>query len=434
MGSQVQARIKGIRSNLGVSWRRTFRSIILVFFGVSIALFTNLPLFSLLGSDNFLAAQPLPAIPIAPILPTVVSTSELRGVWMTNIDSDVLFSRDNLDRATQRLKRLNFNTIYPTVWNGGYTLYPSAVAEKTYGKAVDPEPRLQNRDMLAEAIDLGHQQGLAVIPWFEFGLMSEERAELTRQHPDWLTSRKDGSTVTVQGDRGQHRFVWLNPARPEVQTFLSDMIAEVVSKYKVDGIQLDDHFGIPVDFGYDDFTVALYQKDHNGKRPPDNQKDPEWIAWRARLVTDLMVKIFANVKTTKPNCIISLSPNPKDFSYANYSQDWYRWVQLGFVNELIVQVYRSQLDDFKRELERPEMLELRRKIPVGIGILTGLRVLNVDMKQIETQVKATRDRSFHGFSFFFYETLGDRDIAFQSLLANPANRPDKQSIAAISKR
>jgi uncharacterized protein YbaA (DUF1428 family) len=47
------------------------------------------------------------------------------------------------------------------------------------------------------------------------------------------------------------------------------------------------------------------------------------------------------------------------------------------------------------------------------------------MKEIERQVKATRDGEFNGFSFFFYETLGNRDAAFQSLLATPVTRPDK---------
>jgi uncharacterized lipoprotein YddW (UPF0748 family) len=393
-------------------WRCRLRSLFLVFLGLAIALATNFP---------FLAAAQ-----------SGLLASELRGVWLTNVDSDVLFSRDKLERAMQRLQRLNFNTIYPTVWHEGSTLYPSSVAKRVFGQSVSPIPELQERDMLAEAVELGHAHNLAVIPWFEFGLMSEERSELTRKHPDWLTTRKDGTGVFVYGDRKQHHFVWLNPLRPEVQNLLVDMIAEVVSKYQIDGIQIDDHFGMPAELGYDDYTVDLYKKQHNGKRPPDDPQDPEWVRWRSHFVTDLMVKIYAAVKTTKPNCTISISPNPMQFSYEHYAQDWYRWVELGFIDELVVQVYRSELDGFLQELNQPELQKVRRKIPVGIGILTGLRVQNVDIKQIESQVKATRDRAFHGFSFFFYETLGNRDAAFQSLLPDMATRPNKQSIAIES--
>ncbi|WP_223278643.1 family 10 glycosylhydrolase [Nostoc sp. 'Peltigera membranacea cyanobiont' 232] len=52
---------------------------------------------------------------------TATQTHEVRGVWLTNVDSQVLFSSQNLKNALSRLNKLNFNTIYPTVWNGGYT-------------------------------------------------------------------------------------------------------------------------------------------------------------------------------------------------------------------------------------------------------------------------------------------------------------------------
>ncbi len=385
------------------------KSLKLMALGIAIAILINL-----INLPAWVTAQPINSNPN--------NKPELRGIWLTNVDSDVLLSRDRLAGAIERLQKLNFNTIYPTVWHEGYTLYPSAIAAKSFGKAQSPEPGLQGRDMLAEAIALGHAKGLAVMPWFEFGLMSEERADLSTRYPGWLTTRKDGSSVFVYGDRGQHRFVWLNPLRPEVQQLIVDLIVEVVSKYDVDGIQLDDHFGMPVELGYDDYTIAQYQKDHNGKRPPNDHKDPEWLRWRSHYVTDLMVKIFTAVKTVKPNCLISLSPNPKDFSYQNYLQDWHRWVQLGLIDQLIIQVYRSDLAGFKKELERRELVEVRQKIPVGIGILTGLRVQNVDIKQIEDQVKTTRDLGFQGFSFFFYETLGDRDLAFQTLLGSTSDR------------
>lgn len=385
--------------NFDMKW---IKSLFLILSGLAIALVLSLPIWG----------QALPEL-----------GQELRGVWMTNVDSDVLLSRSNLEQAIARLERLNFNTIYPTVWHEGYTLYPSEVAAKSFGQAIRPEPQFQGRDLLAEAVEMGHNRRLSVIPWFEFGLMSEENAALTKKYPQWLTTRKDGSSVFVYGDRGQHRFVWLNPLRPEVQNLIVDLIVEVASKYDVDGIQLDDHFGMPAELGYDDYTIALYKQDHDGKLPPDNQKDPEWTRWRAKFVTELMVKVSTAVKAIKPKCIISLSPNPKDFSYESYLQDWHQWVKMGLLDEVIIQVYRNDLTGFEKELKSPELVEIRQTVPVSIGILTGLRTQNVNMPQIESQVKATRTKGFNGFSFFFYETLGNRDSAFQSLLTAKSDRP-----------
>lgn len=76
-----------------------------------------------------------------------------------------------------------------------------------------------------------------------------------------------------------------------MQQFLVDLIVEVVQRYPVDGIQLDDHFGLPIEFGYDSYTIKLYQADHRGgAKPPSNPTDPEWVKWRAERITQLIVR------------------------------------------------------------------------------------------------------------------------------------------------
>jgi uncharacterized lipoprotein YddW (UPF0748 family) len=415
------------------SWQVRLRFLLLTFLGLAIALVINFPFWAIAQTPSSNTAsnkveqsgdRPNNQLNIRP-----TNNNELRGIWLTNVDSDVLFSTERLQQAIKRLKRLKFNTLYPTVWNGGYTLYPSKVAEKYFGAGIDPSPNLKNRDMLAEAIQFGHEQKFAVIPWFEYGLMTEENSDLMRQHPEWITNRRDGSKVFVHGDKEQHRLVWLNPIRPEVQNFLTELIVEVVKKYDVDGIQLDDHFGMPVELGYDDYTIALYKKHHFGKLPSDDFNNSEWMNWRSRHLTNLIKKISKAVKAVKPDCVISLSPNPKEFSYTKYLQDWYGWVYLGLIDELIVQLYRDDIDHFKAELERPEWQEVRLRVPVAVGVLTGLRVQNVDMRQIKGQVKMLREMNFDGFSFFFYETLGNRDASFESLMYTPADRPNLQRFA-----
>lgn len=356
-------------------------------------------------------------------------SAELRGVWLTNIDSDVLFKRDRLETALQRLRELNFNTVYPTVWNWGYTLYPSRVAERATGRSLDPTPGLQGRDMLREIVKQGHQKGMGVIPWFEFGFMAPADSALAKRHPDWLTSRRDGSKIWKEG---KHDRVWLNPFRPEVQQFIQDLIVEIVSKYDVDGIQFDDHFGLPSELGYDAYTVKQYMQDHLGKRPPNNPQDPEWLRWRANKITEYMKRVFQAVKARKQNCLISVSPNPQRVSYEFFLADWKTWEQQGLVEELILQVYRNDLKVFISELEYPEVQAAQRHIPVGIGVLTGLKELPVPVGQIQNQVQAVRSRGFAGVSFFFYETLWNlakekpikRQSVFQRIFPASVERPN----------
>jgi uncharacterized lipoprotein YddW (UPF0748 family) len=214
-----------------------------------------------------------------------------------------------------------------------------------------------------------------------------------------------------------------------VQQFIVDLIVEVVTQYDVAGIQLDDHFGLPVELGYDPFTVRLYQQEHHGKSPPNDPLDSEWMRWRADKITDFMQRIFQAVKAVKPNAIVSLSPNSQNFAYRAYLQDWQTWVERGFVEELVLQVYRDDMSSFSAELSQPALQMARRQIPVGVGILSGLWSRPVSIEQIQQQVQAVRDRGFDGVSFFYWESLWGyiapesprkRRAAFQKLFSSPA--------------
>jgi uncharacterized lipoprotein YddW (UPF0748 family) len=356
-------------------------------------------------------------------------TFELRGVWLTNIDSDVLFDRYRLQGALQTLKNLNFNTVYPTIWNWGYTLYPSKVAQKVIGRSLDPVPGLQGRDMLKEVVEVGHKKGLTVIPWFEFGFMAPADSQLAKNRPQWLTSRRDGSKIWKEGI---HDRVWLNPFLPQVQQFIQELIVEAVKNYNIDGIQFDDHFGLPSELGYDAYTVALYKKEHNGKTPPENSKDPEWVQWRANKITDYMKRVFTAIKAVKKKCLVSVAPNPQRFSYEFFLADWARWERMGLIEDLVIQVYRNDLDVFVSELEYPEVKTARSHIPVSIGIISGLKGKYVPMRQIQTQVQKVRERKFAGVSFFFYETLWNmasekpqqRQLAFKNIFPQPVAYPN----------
>ncbi len=354
---------------------------------------------------------------------------ELRGVWLTNVDSDVLFEAEKTEGAIALLAEANFNTLYPTVWNWGYTLYPSKKAAEFTGRELDPTVGLQGRDVLAEIVERGHERSMAVIPWFEFGFMAPADSELAQRHPEWLTSRQDGSTIWWEGK--VHQRVWLNPLRPDVQRFMTDLIVEIVSNYDIDGIQLDDHFGYPSELGYDEFTVSLYQQEHDGASPPADPKDKQWVQWRADKITDYVETLFHEIKQHNPSAIVSVSPNPQHFSLNSFLMDWYRWERKGLIEELIVQIYRDSNDSFIRELKQPEILAAREHIPVGIGILSGLKGRNILWHKIAQQVKIAREREYAGVSFFFYESLWNlttespksRQAALKKLFHHQAQRP-----------
>lgn len=358
---------------------------------------------------------------------TVVSADqEIRGVWITNVSSGVLFVPWGINRALDQLSDLNFNTVYPVIWNRGTTFFKSAVSRRITGKSQDSLLHITRLggDILSEIVKEGHYRRLRVIPWLEYGFMAPINSQLVKRHPEWVTKTKDGKLIlpkyTTQPDSinsklfhqlrnllpfSPIRNIWLNPLHPGVQRFIEDLILEVVIKYNVDGIQLDDHFGIPVEFGYDSYTVSLYKQEHQGKDPPDNPQDPEWRRWRSNKISDFIEHLVTTIRTAKSDCIISLSPNPYEFTYNVYLQDWLTWVNRGWIDEVVLQVYRDHLEAFIKELEHSSLITTQQKVSLSIGILSGTLHHPVGIKQIESQVKEVRDRGFDGVSFFYWETL-----------------------------
>ncbi len=325
--------------------------------------------------------------------------SELRGVWLTANDMPVLRDRSRMLATVNQLADLQFNRLYVVVWNGGMAYYPSRVSE---GRQLQnfTYRGLQGQDILAELIAAGRSRGLLVVPWFEFGLMAPPDSELAKRHRAWLTSKRDGGLTSISA---AGEVAWLNPFRPEVQQLITDLVLEVVGKYDADGIQFDDHMSLPREFGYDPYTVALYRKE-TGREPPANAEDAAWVKWRADRLTAFMERLARAVRRTRPGTIVSISPNYYAFAYKMQLQDWRGWVQRGIADELLIQIYRSDLESYLPQLSRPEVQQTQRRIPTAIALMSGLRNRPNPIGLIRQKVEANRERGL-GVAFFYLESL-----------------------------
>lgn len=336
------------------------------------------------------------------------ATNELRGVWLTNVDSDVLLSKQNLAKAVDILADHGLNTLYPTVWNRGFTLYPSAIAESVLGERQRLYPAGRDRspletsqdgrDMLQECIELAHAKNLKVIPWFEYGFFALKGNSLRQRRPHWFTQQRDGTQTDT------YNMEWLNPFHPEVQQFYLALIDDLVSRYEVDGFQIDDHFGLPTDFGYDPYTTQLYRSE-TGNLAPRDARDEPWMRWRADKLTQFVKQVSQTVKRRRPQAIFSVSPNPPVFSYRNFLQDWPQWLKEAQVDEVIVQTYRWNLASFVNELQKPSIQALMPQVPISIGVLSGLKNRPMPLPLLKQQCQAVRVNGYKGMSFFFYESL-----------------------------
>ncbi|EKU99472.1 hypothetical protein Lepto7375DRAFT_1518 [Leptolyngbya sp. PCC 7375] len=352
----------------------------------------------------------------------LTTSHQIRGVWMTNVAAAMNYFSFRLDDAVANLAEHRINTLYPSVWNQGYTLYPNEVTKKAGGRCCDRianVPLYPFDDILHSLTRQAHRHNMRLIPWFEYGLMVPATSPIARAHPEWLTTNRAGASIpaplsahpllpqplkNVQMEITGGNIAWLNPMHPEVRQFMIDLIVDVVKRYPVDGIQLDDHFSLPMSMGYDPYSVKLYKDTHGGAPPPDDPSAPGWVAWRAHAITTLLTDITQAVKEVRPAAIISVSPNPPGFAYRKYLQDWVQWVNLGIVDEVVVQLYRDDLSIFEKDLYSSGFHNLRNQVPIAIGLYTGPLAAAKDFNRTVDEISAVQQAGYRGVAFFSWET------------------------------
>jgi uncharacterized lipoprotein YddW (UPF0748 family) len=147
----------------------------------------------------------------------------------------------------------------------------------------------------------------------------------------------------------------------------------------------------------------LYRKE-TGRKPPANPDDPAWVKWRADRITTFMGQLARAVRRARPGALISISPNYYDFAYKLQLQDWRRWVQQGIADELLVQIYRPELDSYLPHLTRPEVQKAKGSVPTAIAVMSGQRNRPTSLELIRRKVAANRGQGL-GVAFFYFESL-----------------------------
>ncbi len=375
---------------------------------------------------------------------------KVRGIWLTNVASDVYASKDNIVQAIELLAKTGFNVVFPVVWNKGYTLYKSEVMRQHFGDDFVIDPLYQaverdslgkiivDRDPLAEIIDAARTFKLKVIPWFEFGFAASavQKTSAGLQEFGEHILQKKPNFAGVDHSRqplikpnpikvDDIGFKWMNALNPDVQAFMRDLILEVAQNYDVDGIQGDDRLpAFPVE-GFDQNAADQFNRKHcKPVYTKPTATDRDWMQFRADILTQFLKALCEQVrrvgKTKDKKLLISMAPHPREFGFREYLQDTRAWLQ--YVDMMHPQLYRKTLKDVHDasgnlitsgyiSLSDLEFQGLSAnqiaKISPGILMKEGkYRISGSDLQGIFSQ---NRDNKVAGEVFFFFEGLRKPD-------------------------
>lgn len=324
------------------------------------------------------------------------------GVWITSSASDVLDSRENIKKAVSVCKEYGINHIFVVVWNNGRTFYPSQVMKNLIG--VEIAEKYKGRDPLREMIEEAHANEIKVHAWFEYGFAAsygQNGGLILQVKPDWGGRESSGRLLEKNG------FIWMNSLLPEVQDFLLSLVKEVVLEYEVDGIQGDDRLpAMPSNGGYDYYTRELYKSEHNGLEPPVDEKNADWLDWRSEKLSDFMGRLYHEVKSLSPSLIVSSAPGVYPWGKNEYLQDWPSWLERGYIDWVIPQHYRYDIDSYQSTLAQQLSYvgaKDRKKFMPGILIQNG--DYNPTEDFLRKMIECNRRNQIESECFWFYEGL-----------------------------
>jgi uncharacterized lipoprotein YddW (UPF0748 family) len=375
---------------------------------------------------------------------------EFRGVWAAtvwNLDwpsqrgLPVEQQKSELIQILDRIQSLNFNALVLQVRPTGDALYASELEPwsewltGTQGKA--PEPFY---DPLEFAIAEAHKRNIELHAWFNpyrAGTSSEKtpkvRPHITTTYPEYVYQYGND--------------FWMDPGAKVVQDWTYNVILDVVRRYDVDGIHLDDYFyPYPVTGQTfpDDKTYAAYQA-AGGKLSLGD--------WRRDNVNTMMQRLSVGIQTTKRYVKFGISPfgiyrpgQPPQIKgldqYEALYADPKKWLEEGWVDYMAPQLY-WRIDPPAQSY--PVLLQWwTDNNPKRRHIYPGNRLSSLDGKdwpisEYQRQVEITRNLTsklslgniFYNMKVFKENRLGVVDTFKTSLYSELALAPSMSWLGAV---
>jgi len=314
------------------------------------------------------AKQPLPTQPLK-------HNEPVRGVWLATVsrldwppvnsvngssrDVRIALQKKALTDKLDKLKSLGINTVFFQVKPDGTALWPSQIlpwSDMLTGK-IGEDP---GYDPLQFMLDEAHARGMRVHAWFNPYRVTTNIKPSTINELSRTTSLRPASVYVLHRDwiRTSGDRLVLDPGIPEARDWITSIVAEVVARYPVDGVQFDDYF----------YTeTARSQLNDNQTWQQYGREFASKADWRRHNTELLISQVSRTIKQLNPNVEFGVSPagvwrnishDPAgsatrgaaayDESYA----DTRRWVQLGLLDYIAPQIYWP----FSRDAARYDVL------------------------------------------------------------------------------
>jgi uncharacterized lipoprotein YddW (UPF0748 family) len=293
---------------------------------------------------------------------------------MVNVDSQ----KTEFIRQLDMHQRNGMNAMVVQVRPSADAFYPSQYEPwSQWLTGVQGQPPSPYYDPLQFMIEETHKRGMEFHAWcnpyradFKIGESSISPSHITRLHPEWFLT---------YGDKK-----YFDPANKDAQRFVINVITDIVKRYDVDAIHMDDYF-YPYRIPGKEFPDAASYARSGGRLSKDD--------WRRSNVDSIIRDLNAAIKKEKPYCKFGISPfsvwrnKDKDpegsdskagqTNYDDLYADIVLWLKKGWIDYVAPQLYLEIGHDkiaYEKLVEWWSKHSYGRQVYIGHGIYrTGER-------------------------------------------------------------
>ena len=232
---------------------------------------------------------------------------EFRAAWVTSVYNLDWPGKPGLSKEQQQTElrtmldaaaELGLNAVLLQVRPGGDALYHSRL-EPWSAVLTGKSGGNPGYDPLAFAVEEAHRRGLELHAWFnpfraKVGKAALDPQHWTMRHPEWV--------------RGENAHVFMDPGLPEVQAHVLSVFKDVVGRYDIDGIHIDDYFYPYPVFGPGAVRLEVLLGDEGHWAKESMGKDPTLADWRRDNINRFVKSFYAMTKLMKPAVRVGISP------------------------------------------------------------------------------------------------------------------------------
>lgn len=355
-------------------------------------------------------------------------SAELKGVWIR----PEYYSKRDIESVLDNLSDIGINNIFIETYYHGKTIFPSKTMER-YGFIKQYEDFV-GFDPLKIWINEAHKRNIKVHIWFQTYYVGNKPPEtnplyILSQHPEWANrQKKNAFDEKIPYSVSEHNGYFIDPANPEVQAFLYELICEIVNRYRPDGINLD-YIRYPQsltsnysnydqsNWGYTEFARNEFKEAYGIDPIELRANDALWDFWRfyrCSKITNFVRKVSYLCRSNKVILTTVIFPN-REGAMDTKLQDWKTWSVNDFVDGFTPLLLTCDDKTAAALLE-----EVIKNKSASTKTYAGLFVtfMNGADTDLIKQIHVTRQCNTSGIILFDYAHLGNNyvDTLTQSIL------------------